>query len=335
MEGTVTVSTLFQRYEQRLALYWISGHDGDQRILGCSEDTPGKSLIGHLNIIHPNRLQILGQLELDHLNSLSASLRQDLIQQLCDAQPAAVILAEQLSAPDDLQQTCEKSHTPLLGSTLGSVKLISCLSHYLGGELAEKTVVHGVFLEVHGMGVLLTGESGVGKSELALELLTRGHRLIADDAAEFSRVGPDIVRGRCPEALRDFLEVRGLGILNVRAMYGDSAIKLSKDLRLVIHLKRLANQDLQQLDRLQGIRRNHSILDTDVTEVTLPVAPGRNLAVLVEAAVRDHILLRKGYKASEAFIKRQRELIQKNPPSEPIFPEPMPPETPSSDSSSH
>lgn len=191
-------------------------------------------------------------------------------------------------------------------------------------------VVHGVFLEVHGMGVLLTGESGVGKSELALELLTRGHRLIADDAAEFSRVGPDIVRGRCPEALRDFLEVRGLGILNVRAMYGDSAIKLSKDLRLVIHLQRLASQDLQQLDRLQGIYRTHSILDIEVPEVTLPVAPGRNLAVLVEAAVRDHILLRKGYNASEALIKRQRELIQQKTPTEPLFPEPTPPEVPTS-----
>ena len=316
MEGTVTVSTLFQRYEQRLALYWIAGQGSDQRTLSCSDDTPGKSLIGYFNIIHPNRLQILGQLELDYLNSLSASLRQDVIQQLCDAQPATIILAEQLDAPDDLQQACEKSQTPLLGSALSSVKLISCLDHYLGGELAEKAVIHGVFLEVHGMGVLLTGDSGVGKSELALELLSRGHRLIADDAPEFSHVGPDIVRGRCPEALRDFLEVRGLGILNVPAMYGDSAIKLSKDLHLVVHLQRLANQQLQQFDRLQGSYRTHTILDIDIPAVTLPVASGRNLAVLVEAAVRDQILLRKGYNASEAFIKRQRNLIQQDTPPE-------------------
>lgn len=316
MEGTITVSTLFERYEQRLALHWISGHDGEQRTLGCSEDTPGKSLVGYFNIVHPNRLQILGQLELDHLNSLSASLRQDTIQQLCDAQPATIILAEQLDAPDDLQQACEKNQIPLLGSSLSSVKLISCLRHYLGGELAEKIVVHGVFLEVQGMGVLLTGESGVGKSELALELITRGHRLIADDAPEFSRTGPDIVRGRCPDALRDFLEVRGLGVLNVRAMYGDSAIKLSKDLCLVIRLQRMAGEDLQQVDRLKGIHHQHTILEIDVPEVTLPVASGRNLAVLVEAAVRDHILVRKGYNASEAFVKRQRKLIQQNSSTE-------------------
>ena len=312
MEGTAaTVSTLFQRYQQRLALKWVSGLDGEHRLLSCSDNTPGKSLIGHLNIIHPNRLQILGKLEIDYLDNLSAPQRAALIQQLCAARPATIILAEQVDTPTDLLKSCEQSQTPLLSSDFSSIKLISCLHHYLGSELAEKTVVHGVFLEVHGMGVLLTGESSVGKSELALELLTRGHRFIADDAPEFSRVGPDTVRGSCPEALRDFLEVRGLGVLNVRAMYGDSAIKLSKDLRLVIHLQRLNTHDLQQLDRLKGSYRNHTILDIKVPEVTLPVAAGRNLAVLVEAAVLDHILLRKGYNAPEAFIKRQQELIQR------------------------
>lgn len=310
MEGTATVSTLLQRYEQRLALHWIAGQGGEQRPLSCSDATPGMSLIGHLNIIHPNRLQLLGELELDYFNALAPPERRDLIRQLCDAQPAAIILAEQLPTPEDLKQACQQTQTPLLGSSLSSVKLISCLRHYLGGELAEKAVVHGVFLEVHGMGVLLTGESGAGKSELALELVTRGHRLIADDAPEFSRIGPDIVRGCCPEALRDFIEVRGLGILNIRAMYGDSAVKLSKDLRLIIHLQRMADQDMQQLDRLQGSYHQHTILDVEVLEVTLPVAPGRNLAVLVEAAARDHILRRKGYNASEDFVKRQQELIQ-------------------------
>jgi HPr kinase/phosphorylase len=310
MEGTATVSTLLQRYEQRLALHWIAGQDGQQRTLSCSDATPGMSLIGHLNIIHPNRLQLLGELELDYFNALAPPERRDLIKQLCDAQPAAIILAEQLHTPDDLKQACEQTQTPLLGSNLSSVKLISCLRHYLGGELAEKAVVHGVFLEVHGMGVLLTGDSGAGKSELALELVTRGHRLIADDAPEFSRIGPDIVRGCCPEALRDFIEVRGLGILNIRAMYGDSAVKLSKDLRLIIHLQRMADQEMQQLDRLQGSYHQHTVLDVEVPEVTLPIAPGRNLAVLVEAAARDHILRRKGYNASEDFIQRHQELIQ-------------------------
>ncbi len=310
MNDTVTVNLLFQRYQQRLGLQWIAGRDGEQRTLRYSADTSGHSLIGYLNVIHPNRLQLLGPIELDYLNKLDTASRQQLIEQLCAGKPAAVVIAEQQSAPDDLCSFCEKTHTPLLLSNLGSTKLMSSLRHYLDDELAEKTVIHGVFLEVHGMGVLLTGESSVGKSELALELISRNHRLIADDAPEFSRVGPDTVRGRCPEVLRDFIEVRGLGILNIRAMYGDSAIKFNKDLRLIVHLQRLAAEDLHKVDRLKGSYRKRTILDIEIPEATLPVASGRNLAVLVEAAVRDHILLRKGYNAAEAFNQRQRELIQ-------------------------
>ena len=179
-----------------------------------------------------------------------------------------------------------------------------------GGELAEKTIIHGVFLDVHGLGVLLTGDSGVGKSELALELITRSHSLIADDAIEFSQEGPNTVRGICPDALRDFLEVRGLGVLNIRAMYGDGVIKDSMDLHLVVHLERMAPEKIQQVNRLEGCYGKRHILDTQISMATLPVASGRNLAVLVEAAVRRHILLRKGYNASDEFIARQQQLIQ-------------------------
>ncbi len=314
MDSTPTVSTLLLKHKEPLLLHWIAGREGEQRPLGCSNDTLGKSLVGHLNIIHPNRLQILGQLELDHLNSLSTDARKGLIDQICSSQPAAIILAESLESPNDLQAACEQSHTPLLGSSHNSIKLISCLRHRLGAELAEKNIIHGVFLEVNGMGVLLTGKSSVGKSELALELITRNHRLIADDAPEFSRSGPDTIHGYCPEPLQGFLEVRGLGILNICAMYGDSAIKYSKNLRLVVNLKRFSPEDISQVDRLQGCYKNRTILDVNIPEVTLPVASGRNLAVLVEAAVRDHILLRKGYNASEAFIKRQRKFIDQNEP---------------------
>jgi HPr kinase/phosphorylase len=310
MDDTPTISALFLRYQQRLGLYWIAGHHGEQRQLGVSEQTPGQSLVGHLNVIHPNRLQILGHLEFEYLNNLEATARGELLQQLCDNRPAAVIVSDSISAPDDLRHIAEQTDTPLLGSALSGVKLINTLRHYLGSELADKTTLHGVFLEVNGMGVLLTGESSVGKSELALELITRNHRLIADDAPLFSRIGPDTIRGTCPELLRDFLEVRGLGLLNIRAMYGDSAIKFSKDLRLIVNLERMNVSSMHEVDRLQGSYRTRTVLDIDIPEVTLPVASGRNLAVLVEAAVRDHILLRKGYNASEAFIKRQRELIQ-------------------------
>jgi len=175
--------------------------------------------------------------------------------------------------------------------------------------LAEKITIHGVFLDIHGLGVLLTGASGVGKSELGLELVTRSHCLIADDAIEFSQQGSGEVRGSCPDVLRDFLEVRGLGVLDIRAMYGDGVIKDSKDLCLIIHLERMTPEKIQQVDRLEGCFGKRQILDMDVPVVTLPVASGRNLAVLVEAAVRHHILLRKGYNASDAFIARQQKIL--------------------------
>jgi len=181
--------------------------------------------------------------------------------------------------------------------------------NFPSNETAEKTVIHGVFLDVHGLGVLLTGDSGVGKSELALELITRSHCLIADDSIEFSQQGLDSVCGTCPDALRDFLEVRGLGILDIRAMYGDGVIKSSKDLHLIVHLERMASEKIQQVNRLEGCYGKKQMLDTEIPVVTLPVASGRNLAVLVEAAVRDHILLRKGYNASDAFIARQQKMI--------------------------
>ena len=305
-----TVGALLQSRGQLLKLQWLAGRQGMERCLACSGQTPGKALVGFLNLIHPNRVQIISQHELDYLAGLDEAARASEIRRLVEAKPAAVIVADGLSPPAELVAAAEATATPLLSSSLGSIKLIGCLRHYMGDELAEKTVLHGVFMEVNGLGVLITGESGIGKSELALELITRNHRLIADDAPEFSRVGPEIVRGRCPPALQDFLEVRGLGLLDVRAMYGDSAIKQNKDLGLIVSLQRMAGEDLQDLDRVYGSHQQRSILDIDVPQVSIPVAPGRNLAVLVEAAARNHILLRKGYNAPQAFIERQRKLIE-------------------------
>jgi len=305
-----TVNALMQSRGRLLKLHWLAGRGGVERGLGFDEQTPGQALVGFLNLIHPNRVQIISQHELDYFAALDDEARQAEIQRLLDARPAVVIVSEGLAPPEELVAGAEATDTPLLSSSLGSIKLIGCLRHYLGDELAEKTVLHGVFMEVNGLGVLITGESGIGKSELALELITRNHRLIADDAPEFSRVGPETVRGRCPAALQDFLEVRGLGLLDVRAMYGDSAIKQNKDLGLIVRLQRLAAEDLDHLDRVHGSHQQQCVLDIDVPQVSIPVAPGRNLAVLVEAAARNHILLRKGYNAPQAFIERQRKLIE-------------------------
>ena len=198
---------------------------------------------------------------------------------------------------------------PVLSARPSGQETIQILRYYLTNYFADKITLHGVFMEVMGTGVLITGDSSVGKSELALELITRGHRLIADDAPEFARITPDTLLGSCPEMLRDFLEVRGLGILNVRAMFGASAIKENRNLRLIIVLQEI--DDAGQIDRLHGSRRLRSIHGIDIPEITLPVAPGRNLAVLLEAAVRNHILILNGYDGSQSFIERQKERLEK------------------------
>ena len=165
-------------------------------------------------------------------------------------------------------------------------------------------------MEVMGLGILLTGPSGVGKSELALELLSRGHRLVADDAPEFRRTAPDSVHGSCPPMLADFIEVRGLGILNVRAMYGNNAVMTHKRLHLIIRLQPpTENGNVPAFDRLDTNQRHRTILGVDIPEVILPVAPGRDLAVIIEAAVRNHVLYLNGYNAAEDFIERQQQYI--------------------------
>lgn len=311
MTASVSVQTLFEDHKAKLRLEWIAGRSGAERLVQSNEKHQvGASLIGHLNFIHPYVVQVLGNPELRYLRRLAKNSRADAIRQLVSDKTALVLVTDGLKVPDDLKEAAERAGMPLLGSPLSSHEVMEHLQYYLGNLFAEKITLHGVFMEVMGVGTLITGASSIGKSELALELITRGHRLIADDAPEFAQVTPDALIGTCPEPLQSFLEVRGLGLLNVRAMFGDSAIKTSKYLRLIIHLERMSGKRMQEIDRLQGNRRSRKILDVEIPEITLPVAPGRNLAVLVEAAVRNHILQLKGYDATTDFIERQRRYIE-------------------------
>ncbi len=177
---------------------------------------------------------------------------------------------------------------------------------------SQQSAIHGVLLDVLGMGVLLTGRSGIGKSELALGLINRGHRLVADDAPVFERTGEGNIIGSCPDLLQDFLEVRGLGILNIRALFGDTAIKTRKRLQLIVKIIEIDHKSIQQIDRLHGIHRKRRVLDVEIPEVTIPVAPGRHLPVLVEGAVRNQVLKSTGYEASAEFIKRQKQIMESN-----------------------
>ncbi len=334
MPLSLSTGVLFDFHREKLALEWLAGRAGEARAINLYRQPPvinasvlvssrvvshastNVALVGHLNLISPNRIQALGISELSYLTGLGKNSHDDALRQLFGSEPAAVIIADKQYAPDELvtelAHYAERTGTPLLASPLSSDVLINHLQYYLANFLADKVILHGVFMEVLGIGVLLTGDSGVGKSELALELVSRGNRLIADDSPEFSRIAPDTLNGTCPALLRDFLEVRGLGVLNIRAMFGDSAIKNNKYLRLILHLEKMSDEDLRNMDRLQG---NHSIckiLEVDVPQTSLPVAPGRNLAVLVEGAVRNHILSFSGYGAANDFAERHRQHMAQN-----------------------
>jgi len=313
MNPILTANDLFGAQQDALRLHWLAGNSGKDRLLEpATARFPGMALVGYLNFVHPNRVQVLGSAEVEYLRHLPDTEHAQAIQNLFTcATTTMVVVANDETVDSDLLQAADAAGLPLLTSPLPGPKVIDHLQHYLTRSLAARTTLHGVYLEVMGLGVFLTGESGIGKSELALELLSRGHRLIADDAVEYSRTAPTVLIGRCPHLLRDFLEVRGLGILNVRAMFGDTAVRPEKTLRLIVRLEQLTAERMTKVDRLQAEQVTRSILDVNIPEVVLYVAPGRNLAVLVEAATRNHILRMRGVNPLEELMERQHELMSR------------------------
>jgi HPr kinase/phosphorylase len=305
----VTARDLFEAESVPLKLTWVAGESGKERLLEpTTARFPGMALVGHLNFVHPNRIQVIGEAEVSYLAKLGQTGRAEAVHALftCDKTSIVIVAGGKKVAPD-LVAAADAMSLALFSSSLPSPVVIDHLQYYLTRALAPRVTVHGVYMEVMGMGVLITGESGIGKSELALELLSRNHRLIADDAVEFVRVGPDVIVGQCPTLLSDFLEVRGLGILDVRLMFGETAVRHKKKLHLIVRLESLQRMKMSKLDRLQAQQLTRRILDVDIPEVALFVGPGRNLAVLVETATRAYILRMWGFDPLEEFMKRHHE----------------------------
>lgn len=313
MTASIPVSRMFEAMRQTLELDWVSGKPGGgKQLAGDTVQKPSLALVGHLNFVHPNRVQVLGCAEMDYLRSLDSASMAEAISNLFSTELAAVIVTNDEPVPMGLLTASEASQTPLFTSPQASPQLMSVLSHYLTQVLAESTSVHGVMLEVIGIGVLITGDAAVGKSELALELITRGHRLVADDMVDMYKVAPETLEAHCPPLLQDFLEVRGLGILNIRTLFGETAVKLQKNLRLIVHLKAPEDEPREAISRLDMHASSETILGVTVPKVRIPVAAGRNLAVLVEVAARNHMLCMRGINSAEQFIGRQQQFLDSN-----------------------
>lgn len=309
----VNIRQLFDDKQERLELTRVAGKDGEDNIIDSDEvQASNKGLIGHLNLIHPNWIQVLSETELDFFRELSNTSRDAAFAKIAQHGTTCLIVAGTMDIPAEIIGFADDSHIPLFASPKPSVHLMWLIRHYLAKELADSTTRHGVFLDVLGVGVMITGESAVGKSELGLELITRGNGLVADDIVELYRIAPDTLEGRCPELLRDFLEVRGLGILNIRTMFGETAVRRKKSLKLIVHLHRPPGGDLSQIERLPLNATHQEILGVNISTVNIPVVAGRNLAVLVEAAARNFVLQQRGINTMNEFVSRHDQIMLKS-----------------------
>ncbi|HUR81308.1 MAG TPA: HPr(Ser) kinase/phosphatase [Thermoanaerobaculia bacterium] len=306
----LSVQRLFDDRRERLGLAWAAGARGATReFTGEMVRTPGVGLIGHLNLIHQMLTQVLGPREVEYVEKLSGEVQATTAAHIMGGDTMCVVIGDGVAAPGVLVEAAEKAGTPLILSSEPSQHVINVLRPYMQQELGEVTTLHGVFLDVLEIGVLITGDSSIGKSELALELISRGHGLVADDVVELQQIGPETVQGRCPPMLRDFLEVRGLGVLNIRSIFGETAVRPRKVLRLLVHLD-MPVGGMEPKDRMSSRAGTAEILGVEIPTVTLAVAPGRNLAVLVEAAVRNHILITRGIDSTREFIARQEAVLR-------------------------
>jgi len=303
----ISVAQLYEDNREKLGLAWIGSKAGEAILR--RDSTEVAALVGHLNLIHPNRIQVLGNHEIAHLAGFEEAELFRMLGKLFAVHPAAIVVAD--GAPPDVRllKAAEASSVAVLVTEMPGAQLIDRLRRYLGKALAETTERHGVCMDVLGLGVLITGDSGVGKSELALELISRGHGLVADDVVEVSRIAASTLECRCPPVLKDFLEVRGLGVLNIRTIFGETAVRPKMNLRLIVQLDRPGTTESE---RLPLHEQSEDILGVVVRKVVIPVAAGRNLAVLLEAAVRDHILQLRGIHSTAEFMERQRAEIKKS-----------------------
>lgn len=304
-----TLQSLFDENAERLKLRWIAGRKGGERKFRASGalDVPAADLVGHLNLIHPNRLHVLGNPEVQYIARMDAARRVHYTEELVSGGALGLIVAEDLSLPEDMAAAAERAGLATFASPLPAASLIDLLRIYLGKSMAAHCTMHGVFMDVLGMGVLISGESGVGKSELGLELISRGHGLVADDVVDFARIAPDSIEGRCPSLLANLLEVRGLGLLDIKSIFGETAVRRKMKLRLIVELRRRGAAEM--MERLPLAGTTEEVLGLAIHKVVIPVAAGRNLAVLLEAAVRNTILKLRGIDTMADFLERQRQAM--------------------------
>ena len=304
---------LFDAHRSSLKWEWIAGHAHPERRfdeVAVRDAQSAADLVGYLNYIHPYRVQIVGRREVGYLQESDSETQERRISRIVALEPPVLVVADGCTPPDRLVAMCERADIPLFCTQDSAGHVIDVLRGFLGQHFAERTSRHGVFMDILGLGVLLTGESGLGKSELGLELISRGNGLVADDAVDLYRINQNTIEGKCPELLQNLLEVRGIGLLDIRAIFGESAVRRRMRLKLIVHLVRKETLE-REYERLPYEPLTQDVLGVPVLKVVIQVVAGRNIAVLVEAAVRNTILQLRGIDTYQEFVERHRRAMER------------------------
>lgn len=293
-----------------LKLELLVGEKGlNKQIKNTDISRPGLEMAGYFSHYASDRIQLLGTTELSFYNLLPDDERQGRMRKLCRPDTPAIIVTRGLEPPKELIEAATEMNTPLIVSSDATTSLMSRLTTFLEHQLARSTSLHGVLVDVYGVGVLITGDSGIGKSETALELVKRGHRLVADDNVEIREISKDELIGKPPKLIEHLLEIRGLGVINVMTLFGAGSILTEKQIRLNINLENWNKEKLY--DRVGLHEEKLRILDTEITKKTIPVRPGRNVAVIIEVAAMNYRLNIMGINTAEEFNERLNAEIRK------------------------
>ena len=312
----VSADVLFEDFRQKLDWQWVASKGATERHfdeVAVRMARSGADLVGYLNYIHPYRLQVLGEREISYLQHSDPQIGERRVSRIVTLVPPVLVVADAQAPTPALLSMCEEAQIPMFVTHESAAFVIDLLRAYLSKHFADRTTLHGVFMDILGMGVMITGESGLGKSELGLELISRGHGLVADDAVDLYRINQTTLEGRCPVLLQNLLEVRGIGLLDIQAIFGETAVRRKMRLKLIVHLVRKETLE-RDYERLPHEPLTQDVLGIAVRKVVIQVVAGRNIAVLVEAAVRNTILQLRGIDTYERFVERHRQAMKNNLP---------------------
>jgi HPr kinase/phosphorylase len=301
----VHIHELINKFQLEL----VSGEEGIHRTIRTSDiSRPGLEMAGYFTFYPGDRLQLLGKTELSFISELDPETRMERLSKLCTDETPGIIVSRDIEVPKELLKASHSSGVPIMRSPVTTTRLSSRITNFLESRLAPTTAKHGVLVDIYGIGVLITGNSGVGKSETALELVKRGHRLVADDSVEIRQEDEDTLIGSAPELIQHLLEIRGLGIINVMTLFGAGAIRNYKKISIVMHLEAWNPKKVE--DRLGLEEETTKIIDTEIPILTIPVRPGRNLAVIIEVAAMNFRLKKMGMNAAQQFSDRLTDVIE-------------------------